>query len=158
MAVLEPPPLISPIAEGRRELMQTDWQKYQLAINTVLASSPTLYSAKIALTNQNTSLGTTNIPLPTLAQGDYVFFYYSRVTVPDGVSSSLIVRLRWTEGAVSLVLSGAAMTGNSTTTVQSGSVPVFIDGATPLAFSTTYASNTPGAMRYTLRIKVQSLQ
>ncbi len=158
MAVLEPPPLISPIAEGKRELMQSDWQKYFLAQSTVLTATSTFFTTKVALTNQNTSIGTTNVPLPALTAGDYVFFYYARVTVADGVSSSLTITLRWTEGAVSLSLAGPAMTGNSTTTVQSGVVPVFIDGATPLAYSTTYASNTPGVMRYTLRIRVQSLQ
>lgn len=158
MAILEPPPLISPIAEGRRELMQSDWQKYMLAQSAVIVNTPTLFEVSIALTNQNASIATTNIPLPALTEGDYVFSYYARITTIDGVSSSLTVHLGWTEGAISLSLSGADMTGNSPTTVQSGTIPVFIDAATPLTYSTTYVSNTPGAMKYELRIKVQALQ
>lgn len=159
MALVDPPPLIAPIAEGRNELLGADWQRWFL--NTVLGNisqAGTIYAQSIALSNQSTSIGTTNIPLPSLSRGDYVFFYYARITVTDGVSSSLTVRLGWTEGAVSLTLSGAAMTGDTTTTVQSASVPVFIDAATPLSYSTIYASNTPAKMRYTLRVKVLGLQ
>lgn len=158
MAILEPPPLISPIAEGRRELMQSDWQKYQLAMNSLVGRTATVFLQSVALTNQSTSLGTTNIPLPALTQGDYVLSYYARVTVADGVSSSLTVRFGWTQGAVSLTLAGAAMTGDTVTTVQSGTVPIYVDAGTPISYNTIYASNTPAKMRFTLRIKVQSLQ
>lgn len=158
MATSEPPPLISPIAEGRLELMQSDWQRYFLSNASIVTGTPTFFSTAVDLENQNASIGTTNLELPALPQGDYAFFYYARVTVAAAVSSSLTVTFGWTESGVSLTLSGPAMNGNSVTTVQSGVVPVFIDANTPLTYATTYASNAAGQMKYRLRVRVQALQ
>jgi hypothetical protein len=47
-------------------------------------------------------------------------------------------------------LAGAAMTSNTTTTVQSDTVLVAIDASTPLTYSTAYSSTGATAMAYSL--------
>ena len=157
MATIDPPPYIAPIAEGRSEVMGSAWMRwFQASVFNVLSSTPTVFSARVGLVAQNASIGTTNIPLPAISAGQYIVSYYARITTPAGVSSSLTVNLGWTESSIPLLFSGAAMTGNTITTVQSGSQMIIADGNTPITYSTTYASNAANAMQYRLTVIVQS--
>jgi hypothetical protein len=67
------------------------------------------------------------------------------------------VTFAWTDGGVSQTQSGAAMTGNLTTTHQSGTYVVRIDESTPISFETTYASNGAQAMNYALDVVAERL-
>ena len=110
----------------------------------------------VSLTTQTATIPTTQIPLPSLAGGVYRVSWYARITTPASISSSLTVNLAWTESAVALSASGAAMTGNTITTVQSAGFVMQIDPATALSYSTTYASvGTP--MAYLLDVIVEQL-
>ena len=102
----------------------------------------------------NAAIGATAIPLPSLSGGTLRVAWYARITTRDPVSSSLTVTIAWIEGGVALTLSGAAMVGNLTTTVQSGTIDIAIDPGTAITYATAYASNTPGTMRYSLRVSV----
>jgi hypothetical protein len=111
----------------------------------------------VRLVNQSASIGATAVPIGSVTAGQYRVSYYARVTTPDGVASSLTVTLRWTEGSVALALSGSAMVGDTTTTVQSGMMLLEVDADSALAYATTYVSNTPGAMKYRLTVKVEAM-
>lgn len=159
MATLDPPPYISPIAEGREEVMGSNWMRwFQASVFNTLRSTPAVFATRVNLTGQNASIGTTNISLPALVAGQYILSYYARITTPDPASSSLTVTLGWTESAVPLTYSGAAITGNTVTTLQSGVLMILADGNTPLNFSTTYASGTAGFMKYRISVIVQNTQ
>jgi hypothetical protein len=121
-----------------------------------IANAPTVYPS-VTLTAQSASIGTTPIPLPSLATGTYRVTTYARITTADAVSSSLTITITWTDGAIACSLSGAAMTGNTTSTVQSNTALVQIDAATPISYSVTYASNTPAAMKYKLIVLVEAV-
>lgn len=103
------------------------------------------------------SIGATPLPLGVLAGGRYRVSTYARIVTPDGVSSSLTVSIRWTEGGVALVVSGAAMVGDSITTVQSETYLLTIDAVSAISYSTVYASNTPNQMKYRLSILVEAV-
>ena len=121
-----------------------------------IATAPSLYPA-VSLVAQSASIGTTPIPLPALATGVYRVTYYTRITTADAVSSSLTITLSWTDGAVTCSLSGAALTTNTTATVQSSTAMVSIDASSPISYSVTYASNTPGAMKFKLIMLVEAV-
>jgi hypothetical protein len=104
--------------------------------------------------NQNASIGTTTIGTPT-ATGMYRVAVYQRITTAAGVSSSLTTTIAWTDGGVTCSLPGAALTGNTTTTVGTFTALVRADGATPVSFSTAYVSNAAGAMKYRLNITLE---
>lgn len=157
MATLDPIPLNAPIAE-QGGYLTADYIRWFQALTSSVQASPAVFSAKINLSTQNAAIGTTNIPLPSLSAGNYQVSTYARITTTDGVSSSLTVKIAWTEGAIPLSFSGVAMTGDTTSTVQSNVYMLAVDGATPIAYSTTYASNTANKMKYELRVIVQGLQ
>jgi hypothetical protein len=130
----------------------------QQGVIEILQQAP-LVKAVVALTNQHASIGATPLALGTkLAAGLYRVAYVARVTTVDGVSSSLTVTLGWTSGGQALTLVGAAMTGDALTTVQTGSATVEVDANSSITYATTYASNTPDKMRYSLTVAAELLQ
>ena len=92
--------------------------------------------------------------LPGVSSGHLLVTWYARITTRDPVSSSLTITIGWLEGGVALTLSGAAITSNLTTSVQGLAVPIQVDANSAITYATTYASNTPGTMRYALRVTV----
>ncbi len=166
MAAIPPIPVISPWTQSSPPVSTNSWEqgeylsgdayRWLSQLVTVTASAPSAYP-KVSVSAQSAAIGVTNIPLPALSAGDYSVAYYARVTTVDGVSSSLTVSLGWTESAVSLAFTGAAITTDTVTSVQSGVVIVRSDGGTPITYSTAYASNTPGKMRYRLDVVVSQL-
>lgn len=122
-----------------------------------IANAPQFFPAVNLPATQSASIGTTPIPLPALAAGFYRVSYYARITTVDPVSSSLTITISWTESAQALSLSGVAMTGNLVTTVQTGTMLLIIDPSSPISYATTYASNTPGTMKYRLALLVEAL-
>jgi len=155
MASLPSIPYESPVTDG--QFLSSDYYQYLFALQGRAESASSLLSTPVELTNQSATIATTAIPLPALTAGLYVMRYYARITVADGVSSSLTVTLGWTESAQALTFSGAAMTGDTVTTVQSNTIMVQVDANTSLRYSTVYASNTPAKMRYRLSVTVESL-
>ena len=111
----------------------------------------------VELSAQQASIGTTAIPLDVLSTGLYRITYYTRITTPATVSSSLIITLGWTDGSVSCTSSGAAVTGNTVSTVQGGTIMVRNDQASPLTYATTYASVGATPMQYALDILVEQI-
>jgi hypothetical protein len=112
--------------------------------------------ASVSLTNQNAAIVTANA-FVTKSAGLYRVSYYLRKTVADGVSSSLTFTYGWTDGGVPLTESAAALSTDATSAEQSGSKLVFADQASGLSYAVAYASNTPGQMKYALRVVVEQL-
>jgi hypothetical protein len=111
----------------------------------------------VSLTGQQASIGATNFSGGTIAAGLYRATYYARITQAATTSSSLTVTLGWTDGGVTPGYSGAAMTGNTTTTVQSGTFMLRADASTDINYSTTYASVGATPMQYSLYLWLEGL-
>lgn len=137
--------------------MALAWIRWLLDVLVPAIQAAPQIKRTVSLVTQSAAIGATAIPLGALAAGTYRIGYYARVTSPDGVSSSLTVTLGWTESAQPLTLSGAAMTGDSLTTVQTGLAVVIIDAASALTYATVYASNTPAKMQYRLTLVVEQI-
>ena len=58
-------------------------------------------------------------------------------------------------GGVTCAIAGAALTGNTTSTVQSGTVSLQVDASTNITYTTTYASSGATAMVYGLWMTVE---
>lgn len=128
---------------------------FQSALVNPVSTSVQVYPM-VALTSQNTSIGVTPIPLPSLATGLYRLTYYARITTAASISSSLIVTFSWTESGIALSADGPAITGNTTTTIGSASILIMSDAASPINYNTTYVSNIAG-MKYLLTIVVEAV-
>ncbi len=109
----------------------------------------------VTLETQSASIGTTTIPLGALGAGLYRVTTYVRITRPATTSSSLTVTVGWIETAITLTLSGAAIVGNTTSSVQTNTYLVRIDAASPVTYSTTYASVGGTTMQYRLDLVLE---
>jgi hypothetical protein len=111
----------------------------------------------VSLTNQSASIGATDFSGGGLSAGLYRLTYYTRITQAATTSSSLTVTLDWQDGGVAPSISGAAITGNTTTTIQSNTVLVRIDGSSPVRYSTTYSSVGATPMKHSLYITLEEV-
>lgn len=132
---------------GLPTLRWTDW--FERCPGTFHAI-PSILSVT-SLEEQNAAISATDFAdTKDLAAGLYLVLYHARITTAAGTSSSLTVTVGWTEGAVAQTQAGAAMTGNTTTTHQSGVFLIRSDPDESITYETAYASNAAGVMQYSL--------
>lgn len=145
-----PPGRVDP----REGTITTAWIQYFTDQGDEVSASAQRFSS-VDLTGQAASIGATSMPNIIDSAGQYRITYYTRITQAASTSSSLTVSLSWTDGGVSLSLSGSAITGNTTTTVQSGTLMVHADAATPISYATTYVSVGGTPMQYSLYLTLE---
>lgn len=147
------PPGVKP--DPRKGVFLTQpWIDYLTTMSTQVSQGPTRIN-NIPLSGQQASIAPTDFSGGVLGAGLYRIAYYAQVTQAATISSSLTVTFDWTSGGVAQSLSGAAMTGNTINTVQSGSILIMVDSATPVRYSTTYASAGATPMIYSLFVSLE---
>lgn len=147
-------PLVNPKRNFVASQVLIDWATN---LGSDVDASPARLNT-VTETAQTAAIGTTSIPTGALGAGLYRVSWYVRITRAATVSSSLTVSLGWTEGTVPLTLNGAALTGNTTGTVQSGSALLRIDSSTPITYSTAYASSGATAMEYRIDVVLEQIE
>lgn len=166
---VSPIPVYDPLVRARNSLRYqpgerdplegtvTDaWTEYFSKRDLVINDS-SIRINKVTLTGQNASIAATDFSGMALSAGHYRVSYYMRVTTAAGVSSSATFVLSFTESSVALSISGAAMTGNTTATLQEGTHVIRVDNATPIKYAITYASNPASAMIYRLDVLLEQV-
>lgn len=160
-----PIPLSDPIARTRRAqygnkpdplegMVTTPWIDYLSRLVTVISQNPNRVNS-VELTAQGASIGATDMSGGALNAGLYRVSYQARITRAGTVSSSLTVALAWTDGGVAVTFSYAAVTGNTTGTTDSNTRLIRIDGASPITYSTTYASVGATTMQHSLDLTLE---
>ena len=145
-------PLITPPAN----LIRRSWQVWLRNLTTQVNAAPSRLQT-VSLAAQTASIGATSIPSSALSAGLYRVTWYARIAVAATTSSSLTVTLGWVDDTVTMSLSGAALTGNTTTTSQTSTALLAVDNASPVTYTTTYASVGATAMQYTLDITLEAV-
>jgi hypothetical protein len=130
-------------------LITEPWQEYFDDQSTVLNQTPRRINS-VVVSDSEASIGATDFSGGTLPAGLYRAAYYARITQAAGTSSSLEVTLDWTDHSISCSYTGAAMTGNTTATLQSQTLLIYIDAVSPVRYSTTYASVGSPVMSYSI--------
>ena len=137
-------PFRTPILTGFRELVTREWVRYLQAAIDVLNNA----ARKLSLVSQTAQAASLS--------------YTARITRAASTSSSLTVTISWMDGDVAQTQSGAAMTGNATTTQQNGSFLIH-NGPNSVAtndvvkYATTYASSGGTTMQYSLYVLIESV-
>jgi hypothetical protein len=108
----------------------------------------------VSLEAQASSSASTEIQTPTLSAGLYQVSYAARITQAATSSSSLTVTILWTDGGVACSQAGVALTGNTTSTQQSGFLLLQADAGSTVRYSTTYASSGATPMQYQLAVRL----
>jgi len=109
----------------------------------------------VSLTAQAATIPATAVPILLLVAGLYRVTYTVRITRAATSSSSATVTLGWTDGTVACTQAFAALTGNTTATVQTGTVLLRGDGASAITYSVAYASAGATSALYALDVCVE---
>lgn len=157
MAASHPFPYREPLVDPTTGLVTARWQIYFRDLDIAQDAAQRVVIAPVSLATQSASIGATPIPTAALAPGLYVVQTYMRITTPGAVSSSLTVTVSFTDGGIACSMSGAALTSNTTASVQGNVFPIRIDQATPITYATTYASNAVGQMVYSLVVALTQI-
>lgn len=142
--------------DGKTLVKEKIWIKWLTALLTA-ASASSQQIGSVFLAAQAAAITTTAIPLPPLTDGLYRINYYVRKTTVPSVSSSLTVTVGWTDGGIALTSSGAALTLNTTSAYQAGSVLVQADANSSLTYAVSYASSGTTPLQYALSLTVDQL-
>ncbi len=137
-----------------RLVIRQEWLQWLRTLVDGLNDTSALIGS-VALTAQGAAITTTNVPANLTETGLYKVSWYARITRAATSSSSLTVTIGWTDGAVAVTSAGAAITGNTTATVQSGSLLVRADVDTNITYATAYASAGATSMQYQLDVIVE---
>lgn len=140
--------------DEREDHITTTWIESLSAQAQLVAQAPNRIALVELPGTQSASIATTSL-VADVASGLYRITYNVRITRAAGVSSTLTVTFAWTDGGASPTVSGAAITGNTTTTTQSGMVQIRVDEDTPISYSTTYGSVGAPTMLYQLDIVLE---
>jgi hypothetical protein len=132
------------------------WQRYLSDSRDESVLKPTR-RAIARYVNQAGAIGVTPLPIGIPNAGLWRISYYVRITTPGTISSSLEVTFLWDDEGVTVPLTGAAIVGNTITTVQFGTLPIDVDADTPISVSTTYASAGATPMQYKLTITAEDV-
>jgi hypothetical protein len=109
------------------------------------------------LVEQDAAIAATNINEQPLTEGLYRISWYLRPTQAATTSSSIQVRFGWTDDGVALTSTAAAIATNLTTSVQSGSILVYVEGDTDITYETLYASVGATPMHYHLEVDLEQI-
>ncbi len=148
-------PMFDAIVDPKTGMVSPTWSAWLARLPDTLYSIPSRLNA-LSLTNQTASLAATDFSGGSRLAGLYRLSYYARITTAASVASSLTVTLGWTDGGVACSQAGAAMTGNTTATAQSGTVLVHLDTGTAITYATTY-STTGTTMAYALAVSLEKV-
>lgn len=134
------------------------WLRFFSNQQAIISASPVRLNS-VPLVSQGASIGATDLSSGTISGGEYEIKVYARIVTPAAVSSSLLVSIDWVDKGVTCSEAFAAMTTNTVTTVLTGpSKTIRADPASPIRYSTVYASNPAGIMNYDLILVLLRVQ
>lgn len=153
---LDGPPYRSAVVDLSR-ILTGDWTRwFQLFWARVSAAVQRAGTPIGTDANQSAAVATTT--LYTVTQTElYRLSWYARITVADGVSSSLQLTVTWREGSHTSTKVFTALTGDTTSTYDGAVWPFYADSGTLVTYALAYASNTPAKMRYRISLCVEQL-
>jgi hypothetical protein len=154
-----PAPIRDPIAapdEQGRLMLPRVWIDYFAAVGIRIDQQTHTLTVQ-QFFNLSGNIPPTPLPLEALSAGLYRLTYYTRITVPASVSSSLQIGFGWTDGAVSCEILADPLTTNTIGTVQSNTLMVQNDQAAPLTYSVIYTTSGGTPMQFTLTIVVEQI-
>jgi hypothetical protein len=154
---IAPFPLRTSVMHEENRLLTSPWISWLTDLVQKVDKDATVVSS-VTATAKSASISATTFPRDILAAGLYRIGYFARITTAATTSSSLIVTMAGVNGGVACSVSGAAITGNTVSTVQSGNVYLEIDDSTNLTYATTHVSSGATTMVYGLWMTVERVQ
>ncbi len=157
------PPFTSDLSERGGTMTQTwaDWFVLQvlkrLQQGALVLAHPVDAGGTTTARNQTASIAPTAFNLTSITAGIYRIGWVARVTTAAGTSSSLTVTVSYTRLGVGCTQTSVAVTSNATNLPGSGFFAIHSDGASPISYSTTYASVGVPVMNYELDVTCENI-
>lgn len=145
-----------PIADKTTGLVSWVWKSWLQALAQQTDAAPFRLQT-VSLDGQGAAIATTSVPIASLALGLYRITYALRITRAASSSSSATVTIGWIAGTVACSQAFAAVTGNTTDTVQSGSLLVRGDANAPITYAVAYASSGGTSMLFSIDLVVEAI-
>lgn len=155
----EPIAALTKNAIGEPELWVTEkWRRWLLGLRESIDLAPIAVPVP-PVEGANAALSTTSMDGGGLTAGLFAISWYMNVVVAAGVSSSAQVTIAWVDDSGNpKSYTAAAMTGNTTSTVQVNErLTIYAAAGTPITYAVAYASNPSGVMVYNFRPVLQSV-
>lgn len=153
---LPTPPYRSPLADRQTGMVEIAWATWFDNLRLRLEKAASSLKS-VSVSTQGAAILDTPIPLASLPAGLFRISYYIRVTRAATVSSSVQVTISWTDRLVACSVSGTALTGNTTATLESQTVMVRVDQATPVSYAVAYASAGATSAQYSLDLVIEQV-
>lgn len=144
------------LSDTDRQLMHPKWIQWLLSVINTIQQMVGLLTTT-TLTNQSSTVTAAVLGGSTLSTGLYRVTYTARITQAATTSSSLTIKFAWTAGGVACSQTAAAITGNTTSTVQTGTLLVAVDTNTSITYTLTYASVGGTVMKYMFAAMLESI-
>lgn len=136
--------------------LSEDWQRWFREVKDAVDAGARGTGTPANLTAQSAAIPATTL-LAVTATGLYRVSNYLRITRAASGSSSATVTVRYTDGGVACSFAGAAVTGNTTSSVQTSVRLIRADQGTAITIEVAYASVGFPTMTYALDARVESL-
>lgn len=150
------PNSLIPLVDSPRNLRITEtWRLWLVSVLTYILFG-IIQASSVSRDTQGAAIVTTAMYTPSKT-GLYRISWYLRITRAATTSSSATVTIGWTDAGQACTSAGAAVVGNTVTTVQSGSIVVSADSLTDLTYAVAYASVGATSMQYKLRVSVEAI-
>lgn len=152
---VDPVPIADDLLNATNKKMAGSWYRWlgQVVARTLAASSVVAAAHRAGVA---ASIGATTLVQPS-QPADFRVSWTVQVTQPATTSSSIAVTLTWKANNVTQTKAFTALTGNSTTTNDSGLVFIRPDSGQPIQYSATYASVGATPMLCTIDLVAEQL-
>ncbi len=147
------PPPLGDLLVTKEGALTPPWSKW-----FAFQPAPPSVTRVISLAGQEASIAATDFSGVALQGGLYRASYHARITRAATTSSTLTVTLSWTDSGIAKSVAGAAITGNTTATVQSGVLLIRVDKGSAIRYATTYGSVGAVTMQYGLDVVLERIK
>jgi hypothetical protein len=151
---IAPFPLRTSVTDGIGNFLTRPWVAWLTDLVAQVDTNPTLVS-DVALASKSASVSVTTFPRAVSPLGLYRVGYFARIVRAATTSSSLTLAIGGVNGGVTCAFTEAAMTGNTTTTAQSGFIYIQSDASKPITYTLTYASSGGTTMQYSVWMTIE---
>lgn len=146
-------PRTQPLFDSVKRLIHSRWDQWLQSLVLAINNAAQLVG-KASI--DGATADTVETPFAqSLSAGLYRVSYSLRVVTPASLSSALTASIAWTANGVAQSLSGAALTGNATTTEQNTVWTIAVDANTDVTYAVAYTSvGTPLSYSFTASLEV----
>lgn len=150
------PPLLEPFLQAPGSPYPSGlWLNFLGALATAVGAAASVLKS-LTRTVLSASVATT-AALTTRSAGYYRVSYNVQITQAASSSSTLTVTIGWLQNGSSKTVAFAAVTGNTTSTVQGDSKMVKADASSDITYATAYGSVGGTPMNYAIDVCVEKL-